>query len=81
MTRRAWRWVVILLATAWVPPFVPDAIDYIFRIPPSDGAGMAFVFAYITFLSYPLTAITLLIVLYKLTRSAANRIRQRPSST
>jgi hypothetical protein len=56
---------------AWIPAFIPDAFDYIFKIPPSDGAGMAFVFGCITFLSYPLTAIAIVIMLYKTTKGLA----------
>ncbi len=78
---RTWWTVAILLLIAWVPPFLPDAFDYIFRIPPSDGAGMAFVFGYIIFLSYPLTAVALLLTLYKATRAALRFLHHSPKAS
>jgi hypothetical protein len=38
---------------------------------------MAFVFGYITFLSYPLTAVAVLIILYKPVRAALRLVNDR----
>jgi len=64
--KRKWRWLVILGLIAWVPPCIPDIVDYLLRVPPGEGTEKAlpFVFGYFMFISIPLTAALLLTLLY-----------------
>ncbi len=65
MKWKIWKITLMLLLVAWIPPFIPDAWDYVLHIPPRDDLGMLFVSVYTIFVTLPLTAIAVAITLYK----------------